>query len=171
MPPSEFVITLDVPREFPDAREALTLLGSAIGAKSIEYHTAANSVKMTLDAPMSTGNLKDFLRASLAKSKRNTDRQSENENQTELSLEALNWFVGDVCSLYVAPTDGMSYTDPFNRGRKTHTFIRDLKGNWSVASGSNGRQNEEGSMTVWDGDVALGVEAGPHSLWQGKDKA
>ena len=171
--PSEFVITLDVPKKFPDAQQALTLLGSAIGAKSIEYHTAANSVKITMDEPIATGNLEDFLKASLASSKHNTDGQCENENQTEpdLELEPPGWFTGHFCSLYIRPTPGMSYDDPFNKGRKTHTFIRDLKGNLSVASGANGRRIEEGGMTVWDGDLALGVIAGRYSRKQGKDKA
>jgi hypothetical protein len=171
MPPSDFVVTLDVPKEFPHAQEALVKLGGAIGAKSIEYNTAAHSVKITLDEPVASGDLKDFLRASLAKSKHNPDGQSDSGNQMELSLEAPNWFAGDVFSLYVAPTNGMSYTDPSNKGRKTHTFIRDLEGNLSVASGANGRQNEEGGMTVWDGDLAMGIIAGPYSQEQGEGGA
>jgi len=163
MPPSEFVITLDVPQEFPDAQQALTLLGSAIGAKSIEYNTAAHSVKITMGEPVATGNLEEFIRASLAKSKNNPDGQSENGKP--------RWFAGDAISLYVRPIDDMSYLDPSNKGRKAHTFIRDLEGNLSVALGANGRRNEEGGMTVWDGDTALGIIAGSYSRKQGLDKA
>jgi hypothetical protein len=171
MPLSEFVITLDVPKEFPDAREALVKLGGAIGARSIVYDTAANSVKITLGEPTATGNLKRFIETSVANPDHNSDGQSENGNQTELSPEAPNWFVGYVCSLYVAPTEGMSHTDPSNKGRKTHTFIQDLDGNQSVASGANGRLNEKGSMTVWDGDLAVGIIAGPYSQEQGEGGA
>ena len=166
--PSEFVITLDVPKEFPDARDALVKLGGAIGARSIVYDTAAHSVKITLGEPTATGNLERFIRKSVANPDHNPDRQSENGNQTELSLEAPNWFVGDVCSLYIPPTEGMSHTDPSNKGRKTHTFIRDLEGNRSVASGANGRRMEEGHMRVWDGDLAVGIIAGPYSQEQGE---
>jgi hypothetical protein len=171
MLPSEFVITLDVPKEFPDARDALTTLGGAIGAKSIEYDTAAHSVKITLGEPTATGNLKRFIETSVANPDHHPDGQSENGNQTELSLEAPNWFVGYVCSLYVAPTEGMSHTDPSNKGRKTHTFIRDLEGNQSVSSGANGRRMEEGHMRVWDGDLAVGIIAGPYSQEQGEGRA
>jgi hypothetical protein len=58
MPLSESVITLDVPKEFPDAREALATLGGAIGAKSIAYNTKANSVQITLGEPTATGSLR-----------------------------------------------------------------------------------------------------------------
>jgi hypothetical protein len=166
--PSEFVITLDVPKEFPDAREALATLGGAIGAKSIVYDTAAKSVKMILSQPIATGNLESFIRKSVANPDYSSDGQSENGNQTQLSPQDPNWFVGDVCSLYVRPIDDMGYTDPSNKGRRTHTFIRDLEGNWSVASGANGRRmEEEDHMRVWDGDIALGVEGGPYSSKQG----
>jgi hypothetical protein len=168
---SEFVITLDVPKEFPDARDALTTLGGAIEAKSIEYDTAAHSVKITLGEPTATGNLKRFIETSVANPDHHPDGQSENGNQTELSLEAPNWFVGYVCSLYVAPTEGMSNTDPSNKRRKTHTFIRDLEGNQSVSSGANGRRMEEGHMRVWDGDLAVGIIAGPYSQEQGEGRA
>ena len=147
-------------------------LGGAIGAKSIVYDTAAHSVKITLGEPTATGDLEGFIRKSVANPDHNPDGQSENGNQTELRPEAPNWFVGYVCSLYVAPTEGMSHTDPSNKGRKTHTFIRDLDGNQSVASGATGRRmEEEGHMRVWDGDLAVGIIAGPYSQEQSEDGA